>query len=68
MVDYGRQIAAINWTLLCLPTPRFLGGDSMPAATYFGKQIRDEKSPSRSFKTFFPTSYGAGVVTIVYAA
>ena len=41
----------------------------MPAATYFGKQIRDdEKSPSRFFKTFFPTSYGAGVVTIVYAA
>jgi len=37
MVGFGRQMvaAAINWTLLWRSTPRFLGGDPMPAAIYF---------------------------------
>jgi hypothetical protein len=39
MVDLGRQmdVAAINWTLLWHSRPKFLGGDPMLAAIYFGK-------------------------------
>jgi len=38
MVDFGRQMdAVINWTLLWRSRPRFLGGDPMLAALYFGK-------------------------------
>jgi hypothetical protein len=35
----GRQMdaSAINWTLLGVLGPRFLGGDTMQAANYFGK-------------------------------
>jgi hypothetical protein len=39
MVGFGRQMAAaaINWTLLWRSRTRFLGGDPMAAAIYFGK-------------------------------